>query len=79
MPWEFDKLWLRRHETTWTVLHKLGSVIIRSVRERLSGNVETDETLRKHICLGQADTLLIEMHVDKLWKIVNVMSRNYGM
>lgn len=37
-------LGLRRYETTWIMLHKLRIAMVRPGRERLSGNVEVDET-----------------------------------
>lgn len=42
---------LRRYETTWLLLHKLRSAMVRPGRERLSGTVEVDETFiggKKH-------------------------------
>jgi len=37
-------LGLHRYETTWIMLHKLRIAMVRPGRERLSGNVEVDET-----------------------------------
>jgi len=37
-------LGLRRYETTWILLHKLRIAMVRPGRERLSSNVEVDET-----------------------------------
>lgn len=37
-------LGLKRYETTWILLHKLRTAMIRPGRERLSGTVEADET-----------------------------------
>jgi transposase-like protein len=37
-------LGLHRYETTWILLHKLRIAMVRPGRERLSGNVEVDET-----------------------------------
>ena len=33
-----------RYQTVWAILHRLGSVLVRPDRERLSGKVELDET-----------------------------------
>lgn len=37
-------LGLKRHETTWTWLHKLRTAMVRPGRDNLSGVVEVDET-----------------------------------
>src|SRR6266851_4486942 len=37
-------LGLKRYETTWTMLHKLRHAMVRPGRDRLSGDVEVDET-----------------------------------
>lgn len=65
------QLGLRRYETVWTWLHKLRRAMVRSGRDRLTGQVEVDETFiggvepgggRRH--LGNKALVVIAAQVD---------------